>query len=327
MKTHSIIYFRERLFTALACATLLLASSAAAQNVGIGVSNPQSKLTVNGSTASGGIAVGDSTYNVVAPVNGAIIQGDVGIGRTAPITALDVDGTASISSGAFPNSVNRLVIGWDVLQPGLGVAEFINYFGTGGGDSYRFYFLSTGAPTTANLIASIDRSGGYHAVSDQRIKTDAQRLHYGLKEVMALKPMEYDLHVGNTFEKGDLVLGKQSLHKIGFFAQDVYHLIPEAVTKPNDEKSDLYTMDYTALLPPLVNAIQEVKREKDSEINKLQAENASQRAELSQLSHQITKLKTENAKLTAIGSKVEYLEKAVTSLQLKTDIKPVALAH
>jgi hypothetical protein len=108
------------------------------------------------------------------------------------------------------------------------------------------------------LLASIDRAGAYHAVSDQRMKTDAQLLRYGLKEVMALKPMEYDLHLGNCFEKGDLVLGKQSVHKIGFFAQDVYHLIPEAVTKPNDEKSDLYTMDYTALLPPLVNAIQEV---------------------------------------------------------------------
>jgi Chaperone of endosialidase len=321
-------YISQPLFAVCAFITLLFISSAAAQNVGIGVSNPQSKLTVNGSTASGGIAVGDSTFNVPAPANGAIIQGPVGIGNTAPVTALDVNhGTASVSSGAFPNSVNRFVIGWDVLQPGLGVAEFVNYFGTGGGDSFRFYFLSTGAPTTANLIASIDRSGGYHAVSDQRIKTDAQRLHYGLKEVMALKPMEYDLHVGNTFEKGDLVLGKQSVHKIGFLAQDVYHLIPEAVTKPNDAKSDLYTMDYTALLPPLVNAIQEVKREKDSEITKLQAENASQRAELGQLSRQIPKLKTENAKLSAIIAKVENLEKAVNSLQLKADIKPVALIH
>ena len=326
MKTPN--YTSRPLLAVCAFVALLFISSAAAQNVGIGVSNPQSKLTVNGSTASGGIAVGDSTFNVPAPANGAIIQGPVGIGNTAPVTALDVNhGTASVSSGAFPNSVNRFVIGWDFLQPGLGVAEFVNYFGTGGGDSFRFYFLSTGAPTTANLIASIDRSGGYHAVSDQRIKTDAQRLRYGLKEVMALKPMEYDLHVGNTFEKGDLVLGKQSVHKIGFLAQDVYHLIPEAVTKPNDEKSDLYTMDYTALLPPLVNAIQEVKREKDSEITKLQAENASQRAELGQLSRQIAKLKTENAKLSAIIAKVENLEKAVNSLQLKADIKPVALIH
>jgi predicted RNase H-like nuclease (RuvC/YqgF family) len=110
-------------------------------------------------------------------------------------------------------------------------------------------------------------------------------------------------------------------------AQNVGIGVSKAVTKPNDEKSDLYTLDYTALLPPLVNAIQEVKREKDSEITKLQAENASQRAEIGQLIRQIAKLKTENAKLTAIVSEVENLEKAVTSLQLKTDIKPVALAH
>jgi hypothetical protein len=69
---------------------LLFASSAAAQNVGIGVSNPQSKLTVNGTTASGGIAVGDSTYNVVAPTNGAIIQGNVGIGTTTPNAQLHI---------------------------------------------------------------------------------------------------------------------------------------------------------------------------------------------------------------------------------------------
>jgi uncharacterized protein YhaN len=110
-------------------------------------------------------------------------------------------------------------------------------------------------------------------------------------------------------------------------AQNVGIGVSKAVTKPNDEKSDLYTMDYTALLPPLVNAIQEVKREKDSEITKLQAENASQRAELGQLSRQIAKLKTENAKLSAIIAKVENLEKAVNSLQLKADIKPVALIH
>lgn len=170
MKTSK--YLSRPLVAVCAFITLLFISSAAAQNVGIRVSNPQSKLTVNGSTASGGIAVGDSTFNVPAPANGAIIQGSVGIGHTAPVTALDVNhGTA------------------------------------------------------------------------------------------------------------------------------------------------------------LVNAIQEVKREKDSEITKLQAENASQRAELGQLSRQIAKLKTENAKLTAIVSKVENLEKAVTSLQLKTDIKPVALAH
>ncbi len=44
-------------------------SVASAQNVGIGFSNPASKLTVNGNFAVG------ADYNAVAPTNDAIIEG------------------------------------------------------------------------------------------------------------------------------------------------------------------------------------------------------------------------------------------------------------
>jgi Chaperone of endosialidase len=55
---------------------LILAASAQAQNVGIGFSNPQSKLTVNGNVAIG------SGFNGVAPTNGAGIQGPLFVGGT-----------------------------------------------------------------------------------------------------------------------------------------------------------------------------------------------------------------------------------------------------
>jgi hypothetical protein len=55
---------------------LILAVGAQAQNVGIGVSNPQSKLTVNGNVAIG------SGFNGVAPTNGAGIQGPLFVGGT-----------------------------------------------------------------------------------------------------------------------------------------------------------------------------------------------------------------------------------------------------
>ncbi len=91
MVQHQEIFMKTRndiskpLFAACAAATLLSISGAAAQNVGIGISNPQSKLTVNGN-----LAVGNSTFNVAAPVNGAIIQGNVGIGTITPRAPLDV---------------------------------------------------------------------------------------------------------------------------------------------------------------------------------------------------------------------------------------------
>jgi Chaperone of endosialidase len=56
-------------------------SVASAQNVGIGFSNPLSKLTVNGNFAVG------ANYNVAAPANGALIQGITGIGTTTPDSA------------------------------------------------------------------------------------------------------------------------------------------------------------------------------------------------------------------------------------------------
>ena len=57
---------------------LSFAGSVHAQNVGIGFSNPQSKLAVNGNFAVG------ADYNVAAPTNGAIIEGTLGIGTSAP---------------------------------------------------------------------------------------------------------------------------------------------------------------------------------------------------------------------------------------------------
>jgi hypothetical protein len=75
--------------------TTLLTSLSSAQNVGIGTTTPKSKLSVNGSTASGGLAIGDATYTsttgTVAPTNGAMIQGEVGIGTTGPTAKLDVE--------------------------------------------------------------------------------------------------------------------------------------------------------------------------------------------------------------------------------------------
>jgi hypothetical protein len=96
-----------------ALVAILFSTALQAQNVGIGVSSPQSKLSVNGTTSSGGLAIGDSTYTstsgTVAPTNGAIIQGNTGIGTKAPQALLHVvDGglVRSNSNGTASATIN-----------------------------------------------------------------------------------------------------------------------------------------------------------------------------------------------------------------------------
>lgn len=60
---------------------LFLAASVHAQNVGIGFSDPLSKLTINGNFAVG------ANYNIAAPANGALIEGVTGIGTISPDSA------------------------------------------------------------------------------------------------------------------------------------------------------------------------------------------------------------------------------------------------
>ena len=101
--------FAQRPGAARLLVAALLTTVVSAQNVGIGTTTPRSKLSVNGTTASGGIAVGDASYTstpgTVAPLNGAIIQGNVGIGALTPqgrlhvITEVDNNGIALSHSG------------------------------------------------------------------------------------------------------------------------------------------------------------------------------------------------------------------------------------
>jgi hypothetical protein len=108
------------LFAAYGSAALLFISSATAQNVGIGVSNPLSKLSVNGATASGGLAIGDATYpstaGTVAPTNGALIEGNVGIALTTPQVPLHVDGEVYVSPGGVTGSFWNATANVDGLQ-------------------------------------------------------------------------------------------------------------------------------------------------------------------------------------------------------------------
>jgi len=93
--------------------------------------------------------------------------------------------------------------------------------------------------------------------SDERLKFNIEPIPYGLKEVLKLKPIKYEM-----FGKTD----------IGFGAQTTQPIIPESVYSTgdlidkNDENSpaDKLAMEYIRIIPVLTKAIQEQQAQIDS---------------------------------------------------------------
>jgi hypothetical protein len=96
---------------------------------------------------------------------------------------------------------------------------------------------------TTNIIGYVDSgTGAWVAVSDARQKHNITDLIYGLDTISKLHPVSFDYNRNNE-------------HTIGFLAQEVKDIIPEAVFG-SEEKG--YGMSYQVLTPALVKAIQEM---------------------------------------------------------------------
>jgi hypothetical protein len=85
--------------------------------------------------------------------------------------------------------------------------------------------------------------------SDIRVKRDVTPMTYGLAEVLALDPISF----AYTYGPGD--------RKVGLSAQAVAEIVPEAVYDTGGVRDDIehiLAMDYSALVPVLINAVKEL---------------------------------------------------------------------
>ncbi len=112
-------------------------------------------------------------------------------------------------------------------------------------------------PNNTDSSIGKGRANAWLTYSDQRIKSHIRHIHYGVDAVMKLRPVEY-VHHSSHFENSQLVIDKNNKeHTVGLLAQELYQVIPEAVSKPADESKSLWSVDYTRLVPVLINAIQQ----------------------------------------------------------------------
>ena len=215
------------------------------------------------------------------------VEGHVGIGTTNPefplVVMTSVAGSTDIADFRDPDNNNMVRI----RQSGNGSGGVHVYNGLtpnvntillyGNGDSY-INGGNLGIGTTApahelTVIGNAAKSMGgstWLVLSDARLKNLAGNYNKGLDEIAALQPVKFFYKAGNPF---DLPSDQE---QIGFVAQEVQKVFPEAVHQSKDGYLDFNMHPVNVAL---VNAVKELKAEND----RLRAENEQINARLSRI--------------------------------------------
>lgn len=164
------------------------------------------------------------------------------------------------SIAARPGSATpRMDLGYNGLSILSIHADDINAGGSDGrvgiNDVSPTYALEL--PNNSTIEIGQARAQDWDTYSDARVKTDIKSLDSAIDAVKELNPVSYKHH-SSTFEKGQVTIDENEYQlNLGFLAQEVYEILPEAVTKPKDENDDLWAMSYDKLIPVLTKAMQE----------------------------------------------------------------------
>ena len=128
--------------------------------------------------------------------------------------------------------------------------------------------IGTQAPTarlSVNGTANKPGGGSWDVFSDERLKNIKGRFNSGLSAVMQLQPLRYEYRRDNA-----MGLKSEGEH-IGFGAQALQKVIPEAVTK---SQSGYLMVNNDPILWTMLNAIKEQQKEiaeLKGEVQKLRA--------------------------------------------------------
>lgn len=215
----------------------------ASGKVGINTASPESALTVVSTTVD---ATGDTFLRVKNTTSFAGVLLD-------PNQAGDADW---LLLGGFPAA-------GDFTVREFGVANYLTIKKTTGRVG-----IGTSAPDqllSVNGDASKVGGGSWQTFSDERLKNILGKYSRGLSAVMRLQPLFYEY-------KSDNALGlKSEGQHVGFGAQSLQQVIPEAVTKT----SDGYLMvNNDPILWTMLNAIKEQQKEIEdlkAQVTKLKA--------------------------------------------------------
>ncbi len=201
------------------------------------------------------------------------------IGRGANVGADNLNNAVAIGDGATVATSNTMVFGnTNVVGWGFGVAP------------NTATALRVGTGTTNGNGASLTLAGAWTNASDSTKKNTINTLHYGLTEILKLKPVSYKW-------KGT---GQQDF---GFLAQEVKAILPEIVVGEEGEMS----ISYGQITAVLTKAVQEQQKE----IEELKKKLAASQQQVDTLNASLQTLSTDNAAITVLQAELEKIKKVL----------------
>jgi hypothetical protein len=149
--------------------------------------------------------------------------------------------------------------------------------------------IGTTSPSEMLHVAgNICATGTIGACSDGRFKEHVEPVRGALAKVAQLRGVAFDWK-RDAFPEHRFSEERQ----VGFIAQEIEPVIPEAVSRGSD---GYYSVDYGRLTPVLVEAIKELRAQKDAEIESLRAEKDG---EIQELTARLERMERMMAELSA----------------------------
>jgi hypothetical protein len=182
--------------------------------------------------------------------NFELIDNTAGVTRLAMTTAGLVTFTSTVD-GTTAFTINA---GGSSIDASSDVALSLQFNGDADPTNARFVqFGRSGNNAIGSISATSASAVAYNTTSDERLKTNIRPLEYGMETVRALDMVRFEWKDGDQSDFGTI-------------AQKAWHLVPEAVRRPENEEEN-WAMEYSKLVPVLWNAL----RQADERICELEA--------------------------------------------------------
>ena len=193
-------------------------------------------------------------------------SGNVGVGTASPSGLLHLFSSLTNGTSMFFQNSDTGGRNWRFLSTGTtntgGAGNFGLVNATDDPNNFKLIVLSSGnvgiataSPTqTLSVNGTAGKPGGgtWDVFSDERLKNIKGRYNTGLKALMQLQPLRYEYKRDNAL--GIKLQGEQ----VGFGAQSVQRIIPEAVTR---DSSGYLMVKTDPILWTMLNAIKEQQQQ------------------------------------------------------------------